>query len=148
VRIPISPPRRELKRIKRHAVPVKMAEQFVFAASVARSPAKGVQNLTIYTELSNLNVRPNRRNPFRSSSMAEHSAVNRRVVSSSLTCGATLNLIIPIVRDEKDGDQMPSFLFAGLNVGLRTADFELFNWVFVDSLRAKASAELFFGIRV
>ena len=28
---------------------------------------------------------------FRSSSMAEHSAVNRRVVSSSLTCGARLN---------------------------------------------------------
>ncbi|GEM_PF-6902219 len=31
-----------------------------------------------------------RRAKFRSSSMAEHSAVNRRVVSSSLTCGANL----------------------------------------------------------
>ena len=39
-------------------------------------------------QIFNLKVRPKGRAIFRSSSMAEHSAVNRRVVSSSLTCGA------------------------------------------------------------
>ena len=42
--------------------------------------------LTRKDKIHNLKIRL--RTIFRSSSMAEHSAVNRRVVSSSLTCGA------------------------------------------------------------
>ncbi len=50
-----------------------------------------MQNLTTPSEIPNLYVRPTKGDAiFRSSSMAEHSAVNRRVVSSSLTCGANL----------------------------------------------------------
>ncbi len=60
----------------------------------AATPTKLSQiRLTFTRELSTLYVRPFDqigRAIFRSSSMAEHSAVNRRVVSSSLTCGANL----------------------------------------------------------
>ncbi len=45
--------------------------------------------MTILRFVPNLVVR-SQGETFRSSSMAEHSAVNRRVVSSSLTCGANL----------------------------------------------------------
>ena len=81
------------------------AQRLLKAQKVFSEPVVGSVTLTMLSAFCYKNhsclarsFRARARRLFRSSSMAEHSAVNRRVVGSSPTCGANIILSLVTIR--------------------------------------------------